>query len=226
MSRITLFILFSTLSLLSFGQSKSETTNRAVFNKIEFFINTQLTDSIYNLGSTSYKEKVSADELAYTLNNIYQLGRIRNVEVIDFKGTTATYSLEFDEYIINTKFALDSTFHFDLFSLLPAEKKKTALEVEENPTEEEVDLVNVQPESPTRLFIDSVADNYIKKEHSKSLTIAVFNQNKYETFVYGDTAVATGSVASDTTLYEIGSLTKIFTAILLGDLVTKEVVSL
>src|SRR5690606_21843695 len=83
-----------------------------------------------------------------------------------------------------------------------------------------------QPKSPTRLFIDSVADNYIKKEHSKSLTIAVFNQNKYETFVYGDTAVATGSVASDTTLYEIGSLTKIFTAILLGDLVTKEVVSL
>ncbi|MGO3307546.1 MAG: serine hydrolase domain-containing protein, partial [Sphingobacterium sp.] len=223
MSRKILFILFSILSLTSYGQSKTEAINRAVFNKVEFFINTQLTDSIYSLASNNYKDKISADQLAYTLSKVYQLGRIRNVQVVDFNKNTATYSLEFDQYTIDAKFAVDSTYHFELLSFLSAQKTTTTQDSVEAPLDEQA-LSDGQPVSATDFYIDSIANTYIA--NGSALTIAIFHQNKYKSFDYGETKKGNGTLPTDTTLYEIGSLTKVFTAILLADLVTKEIVSL
>ena len=225
MSRKILFILFSILSFTCYSQSKSEAINRSVFNKIEFFINTQLTDSIYNLASEAFKEKISADQLAYTLNNVYQLGRIRNVQVVDFNKNTATYKLEFDQYNIDTKFSLDSTFHFDILSFLPAEKTIDTTDKQDIKSKTSI-LTKVEAISPTDFYIDSIANTYINEGNAQSLTIALFHKNKYKSFLYGETEKGNGTLPSDTTLYEIGSLTKIFTAILLADLVTREVINL
>ncbi len=225
MNRKILFFIFSVLSFTSFGQSKSEALNRSVFNKIEFFINTQLTDSIYNLASENFKEKNSAEQLGNTLNNVYQLGRIRNITVLEFNKNTATYNVEFDQYSINTKFAIDSTYHFDILSFLPAQRNPSSDDNKDMSSDTAV-LNDEEQISATDFYIDSIANNYLKKPNTHALTIAIFDQNKYKAFNYGEIKDTTGVLPSDTTLYEIGSLTKVFTAILLADLVTREVVSL
>ncbi len=61
MIRILFFLLFVCTALTGSGQTKVEEANRAVFNKIEFFINTQMTDSVYNLASDNFKDQVSED---------------------------------------------------------------------------------------------------------------------------------------------------------------------
>ncbi|MFD2968447.1 serine hydrolase domain-containing protein [Sphingobacterium bambusae] len=220
MSRNLLLMLSLLFATLGMGQSKSELANKAVFNKIEFFINTKMTDSIYNLASANFKEQIPAEQLAFVLNNLYQLGQIRQVQVLDFKQNTATYLLQFDKHALQAKLAIDSTLHYDLLAFgaaeTPAPKKEERTAV----------ISQVEKVSPLDFYIDSLANSYVKKGSTQSLAIGIFHQNNYKTFFYGETEPGSQTLPTETTLYEIGSLTKVFTAVLLADLVTKNVVHL
>ncbi|MFD1768162.1 serine hydrolase domain-containing protein [Sphingobacterium suaedae] len=198
----------------------TEQANRAVFNRIEFFINTQTTDSIYSLASDNFKSQIPAEQLAFVLNNVYQLGKIKNVEVVDFRENTATYRLQFAQHAVQAKFALGDDYHYDLLSFGPAADK-----IEPKADKTEV-LSNVEKVSPLDFFIDSVANTYIKKRNTQSLAIGIFHQNQYKTFSYGETENGNETLPTENTIYEIGSITKVFTAVLLADLVEKKLVQL
>ncbi|KGE15721.1 serine hydrolase domain-containing protein [Sphingobacterium deserti] len=221
MRRKLFFIVFLLTTLTgAFGQSKTELINRAIFNKIEFFINTQMTDSIYSLASDNFKKQIPAEQLAFVLNKLYQLGTIQQVDVVDFKENTATYLLQFSEHALQAKLALDSTLHYEMLAFVPAEK----------PTQKKVEkadvISNVEKVSPLDFYIDSLASSYVKKGDAQSLAIAIFHQNDYKTFFYGETEKGNQTLPTETSLYEIGSITKVFTAVLLADLVTKNMLEL
>ncbi len=223
MIRKLFFLLLMCVALTGFGQTKTEEVNRAVFNKIEFFINTQMTDSIYNLASEGFKEHVSKDQLSFVLQNLYQLGRITDVEVEDFQGQTATYRVYFaDERQLLAKLAVDSTYRYTTLAFTAADNNSKEVE---KPEKEEV-ISQVETETPLDFYIDSVANSYIKKGNTQSLAIAIFHRNKYKTFLYGETEKGNNTLPAENTLYEIGSITKVFTATLLADLVTKDVIQL
>jgi len=223
MIRILFFLLFLCTALTGSGQTKIEEANRAVFNKIEFFINTQMTDSVYNLASNNFKDQVSEDQLSFMLQNLYQLGKITDVEVEDFKGQTATYRVFFtDEHQLLAKLAVDSSYHYTTLAFMAADNNTKKVE---KPEKEEV-ISQVETETPLDFFIDSVANSYIKKGETQSLAIAVFHRNKYKTFLYGETEKGNNTLPTENTLYEIGSITKVFTATLLADLVTKNIIQL
>ncbi|PRD57258.1 serine hydrolase domain-containing protein [Sphingobacterium gobiense] len=223
MIRYLFFLLLMCSALTGLGQTRTEDANRAVFNKIEFFINMQMTDSIYNLASDGFKEQVSKDQLTFMLQNLYQLGRIIDVEVEDFKSQTATYRVYFtDERQLLAKLAVDSTYHYTALAFTPADNSTQKVE---KPEKEEV-ISQVEKETPLDFYIDSVAHTYIKKTNTQSLAVAVFHKNKYKTFLYGETEKGNNTLPTENTLYEIGSLTKVFTATLLADLVTKDIVQL
>lgn len=213
---VSLFLFCST----SFGQSRTELRNRAVFNKIEFFINSRLTDSIYNLASDSFKKQIPADQLGFVLNNLYQLGKIQQVDAVDFKANTATYLIQFAQHALQAKLSVDSTLHFETLAFLPAEKPKPK-------KDEKTEVISsVEKVSPLDFYIDSIANTYVKQGNTQSLVIATFHQNAYKTYFYGETEKGNQTLPNETTLYEIGSLTKIFTAVLLADLATKNVIDL
>ncbi|NGM67014.1 serine hydrolase domain-containing protein [Sphingobacterium sp. SGR-19] len=223
MIRILFFLLLTCTALTGLGQTKTEEANRAVFNKIEFFINTQMTDSIYNLASEAFREQVSKDQLAFMLQNLYQLGRIIDVEVEDFKGQTATYRVSFTaERQLLAKLAVDSTFRYTTLAFTATDNSTKKVE---KPEKEEV-ISQVATETRLDYYIDSVANTYIRKGNTQSLSIAVFHKNKYTTFLYGETEKGNNTLPTENTLYEIGSITKVFTATLLADLVTKDVIRL
>lgn len=224
MIRNLLFLLFTCVALTGLGQTRTEEANRAVFNRIEFFINTQMTDSIYNLASEGFKKQISQDQLAFMLQNIYQLGRIADVEVEDFKGNMATYRVYFpDERQLLAKLAIDSTYHYTTLTFTAADRKVKEIEAKKN---EEETISRVENDSSLDRYIDHVANAYIKKDHTQSLAIAVFHKNKYQSFLYGETEAGNTTLPTENTLYEIGSVTKIFTATLLADLVTKDIIQL
>ncbi|PRD48342.1 serine hydrolase domain-containing protein [Sphingobacterium haloxyli] len=224
MIRKLFFLLLMCTALTGLGQTRTEEANRAVFNKIEFFINMQMTDSIYNLGSDGFKAQVSKDQLSFMLQNLYQLGRITDVEVEDFKGKTATYRVYFtEERQLLAKLAVDSTYHYTALAFTAAADNRT--EKLETPEKEEV-ISQVEKETPLDFYIDSVAHTYIKKANTQSLAVAVFHKNKYKTFLYGETEKGNNTLPTENTLYEIGSITKVFTATLLADLVTKDIIQL
>lgn len=221
MMRNLLFLPLLCAALTGLGQTKTEEANRAVFNKIEFFINTQMTDSIYHLAADNFKEQVGKDQLTSMLQNLYQLGRITDVKVDTFDNNRATYRVSFsDEHELLAELAVDSTYHYTSFAFTAADTGREEVEEQEKPEKENV-ISDIEAESPLDFYIDSIANTYIKKGNTQSLAIAIFHNNTYKTFLYGETEEGSSALPTENTLYEIGSLTKVFTATLLADLVTK-----
>ncbi|WP_437921762.1 serine hydrolase domain-containing protein [Sphingobacterium sp. LRF_L2] len=220
MRRNLLTTLFTLISFIGLAQSQTELTNKAVFNKIEFFINTKMTDSIYNLSSENFKSQISNDQLAFVLNNLYQLGQIKQAELIDFHDNTATYLLQFPKHALQAKLQVNTDYRYDLLLFQAAEK---SVSKQEDKTEV---ISNVERVDPTDFFIDSLANTYVKKGNAQSLSVAIFHNNKYKSFFYGETEKGNQTIPSENTLYEIGSISKVFTATLLADLVKKNTIHL
>lgn len=216
MSRILIIAFMLSAALTSYGQSQEELANRAVFNKLEFFINTKNTDSIYNLASDNFKSKIGADQFGFTMNNLYQLGKIKNVEVLDFKQQSGVYLLTYPTAFIKLTLSVDpSTLKYEGILFSPGEKPAA------KPVEKKEVVSVVEKISPVDFFVDSVAKPFVKQGNAQSLAIGVFHDGQYNKYFYGEAIKGSGVAPTENTIYEIGSITKVFTAVLLADLVTK-----
>lgn len=228
---VTLFFAFFLTGVsLAFAQSEDERMNRAVFNRIEYFFNTQQTDSIYHLANEQFKDQISESKLSNTLEQLYGLGKIQNVSPVDFSNGIATYELDFGTAVLDLKLAVDSTFHYTMFLVQPNEGRREE-DGEEEIIEEELSMKdtvisNVETKSELDLFVDSIARNYARNEKAQSLSVAVIHRNKINTFFYGETRKGNNTLPDANTIYETGSITKTFTATLLADLVNKGQISL
>ena len=200
------------------AQTIDENNNRAVFNRIEYFYNSQQTDSIYNLASDSFKEGISLDKMKSLLENLYTLGKIKNVTKEAFSKGIATYKVELEQATFSMLLAIDSTMHYYGFQIKPYEAKAV-------PQKEEI-ISNVEAKNPLDLYVDSVARQYAKNGNAHSLSVAIIHQNKINTFFYGETIPGNNSLPDANTIYEIGSVTKTFTATLLAEMVNKGILSL
>src|SRR5690606_12467318 len=141
---------------------------------------------------------LTPDQFTFMLQYIYPLGRITDVEVEDFKGQTATYRLYFaDEHQLLTKFAIDSTFSYTTLSFTAAEKKIKETEL----PEKKVVIRQVETETPFDFHVDSVSNSYISKQNTQSLAIAIFHQNRYRTFLYGESAPGNNTLPTENTPY-------------------------
>ncbi|MEJ5056328.1 serine hydrolase domain-containing protein [Sphingobacterium sp. MYb382] len=200
------------------GQSKEEQINRALFNKIEFFINSQKTDSVYNLAADNFKEAISGDKFAFTLQGFYQLGRIKDAQLLEFKDGKGIYLLEFPNNFIQLTLSVNDENKFD--GLLLAPGKRPTVQVEKTV------ISQVEKISPLDFYIDSVANTYAKQQNTQSLAIGVFHNNSYKSYFYGATHKGGTTLPTENTIYEIGSITKVFTSVLLADLVTKNQIQL
>lgn len=212
------FLLFITITV--FAQDKAEQINKGVFNKIEYFINTQMTDSIYNLASDSFKKQISVEHLGFVLSNLYQLGKITDSKPLSFDQDIATYELQFDQNYLHLKLGLDKDIRFHTLLFEPSARPKPILQ-------QQVESTNkIEKVATLDIYIDSLANSYLKKNSTQSLSIALFHQNKYKTYFYGETEKNNQILPTEESIYEIGSITKLFTSVLLAELVNKKTIVL
>lgn len=209
---ILLYFIFS--GNLLFGQSPTERDNRAVYNRIEYFFNTQQIDSIYNLGSHDFKSKTSLESMNKWLSHFVQLGRITDSYLLDYNQGIANYELQIGDKHARVKLAVDSNLQYTLF--LMGEIQTTTPQVEEEPILSQVEKVDKLDH-----FVDSVARNYVGQLQNQSLAIGIIANNKVKTFFYGETEKGNGTLPTASSIYEIGSISKTFTATLLALLVEK-----
>ena len=215
-----LFLLASTVSFAQEGNE--QIANKGLYNKLEFFINSQQTDSIFNLASPTFQHEVPMEKLSTFLKkDIFPLGRITNSTFEKFENGVATYALDFGRNGMNLMLSVDDHLKYQTLLFLP---RQQALPLKEVPQKATIKSADIQ--SPQDFYIDSVANIYAKKGHTQSLAIGVINKGSIKSYFYGETEKGNGALPQGSTLYEIGSLTKIFTAILLADLVEKQVISL
>lgn len=208
-------LLFSSTLI---AQSPVERRNRTVFNRIEYFINTKQPDSVYTLASEEFKRSVDKQGFIDMISNMANYGKISNTEPVTFANNIAGYNVLLGSLKTSIHLGVDSNYKFNYFLVKPDHIQTVR--------KEEVKS-NVNNQNPLDFYVDSIARAYLSNPNTKSLAIGVINKNSINTFFYGQTDAAnTASLPDGNTLYEIGSISKVFTATLLAELVEKGTISL
>ncbi len=212
----TLLLLVSSLSI--FAQTEGDNLNRIVYNRIEYFFNTQQTDSIYNLASESFKEQISATDFSLVLRYFSQFGKIKEANAVTSDKGLVGYNIDFQTKKGYLQLAVDSTYRFNTFII--KEQPHATIDVKDINS-------NVTKTTSLDFHIDSIAKTYLTNATTASLAIGIVHNNKVNTFFYGETHKGDkNSLPTANSIYEIGSISKIFTSILLADLVEKNIISL
>lgn len=217
--RILVLLVCTFLSLKNLhAQSPAEKLNRAVFNQIEYFFNINQPDSIYNLASESFKQNIERQSFINFLSNLYTYGKMSGVTPATFSNNTAGYNVLIGDQKFSIHLAVDSTKKFNYFLVRP----NHIVDPRITPIQAKVNKQNSLDE-----FIDSIARAYLTHPSTQSLAIGVLNNGQVNTFFYGQLDPAEKlSIPNEHTLYEVGSLTKLFTSVLLAHLVEEGSLSL
>ncbi|GAB3269309.1 hypothetical protein GCM10027347_39370 [Larkinella harenae] len=207
--------IFYLLLLVSFS-SMAQTPEAASFDTltetVKRHFNNQQPDSLYALMGTSFQTQISATQFAQISQGLKaQLGNWQATERRNIKNGIARYKVTFERGLIDFYVSRDNAGKVQTFLFKPYEADvadKTAPVLSSNPLRTVFDKQ-----------VDAVAQGYIKKSNTVGLSIGVWRNDSLFTYNYGETAKGNGQLPDANTLFEIGSISKTFTAALLADAV-------
>ncbi len=218
MIRLLFSIGFSVLSLLPTAAQVNKATHDEVKDSIVARFNRNDFKGIHQLADTAFTKNTTEERLIRFLKNNRNNGKIvRVISQSESKGMF-TYRLEFE--VRNKDMVLEVTpdkkFSSFGFVNLPPSLLDSAPPVKSNnPLKTELDR-----------SIDSVARDYFRNPNAASLSIGIIKNGKPYSYYYGETQKGKASLPTVHTLYEIGSITKTFTATLLAQAVLDQKVAL
>jgi CubicO group peptidase (beta-lactamase class C family) len=217
MRLIILIFLFT--SVISNAQILDNSrTNNLTSTIISEFNNNHFKE-IYALADSSFKANVAESDILSLLNSAATLGKIKKYELAIVEDGSHTYRLYFDNksLFLDISLASDST-SFSRFGLRPYKLP---------PVLGRVDFLH---DNPLKTHLDSIvqtaAKDYMENKNVAGLSIGVFTNNDMYIYNFGETKKGNGSLPTKNTIYEIGSVTKVFTGILLANAVVEGKVKL
>ncbi|MBB5645028.1 serine hydrolase [Pedobacter cryoconitis] len=216
--KVVVMLLFLT-PLMTLAQSGGQRKSDLVVVLIKKYITEKRVDQIYALGSKSYKSSISQEKLAdFFEKNIYILGKIKESSLISPKKNLNRYKLEFEAENIELSFSLDQNNKLTELSFsdfVPVITKKITLVPSSNPLKSKLDKE-----------INTLARSYIQNSNTVGLSIGILKDGKTYTYGYGSTQKKNGVLPDANTIFEIGSISKTFTAQLLAWYVSAGKISL
>lgn len=194
----------------SSAQSRQQQKVDSVFAIVKKYFNEKNADAIYNLAGDDFQKELSISAFSDVANkNLFPLGSIRESSLISFvNNTTATYKLKFDSTTLQLLMNLDKRDKLSLFlfqSYIEPSSDKTGLVQTSNPLRSQMDKK-----------VDTVARTYIQKANTVGMIIGVIDKGKISTYSYGETIKGNHKLPNADNFFEIGSITKTFTATLLA----------
>jgi len=192
------------------AQSRQQQKVDSVFQEVKKYFNQKNADAIYNMAGADFQNELSIDAFNdVTGKQLFPLGEIKESSLISFvNNSVATYKLKFASITLQLLMSLDKKDKLQLFLFQeyrepPADK--TALAATTNPLISDMDKK-----------VDSVARTYIQKSNTVGLRIGIIQNGKISTYGYGETVKGNGKIPNDDNFFELGSITKTFTATLLA----------
>ncbi|MDB5016904.1 MAG: hypothetical protein JWQ84_1736 [Mucilaginibacter sp.] len=181
-------------------EKKTDTLARKILN----FINHKQTDSIYAYAGESFKNKIDAKTWkSIAENGLFPLTPLGEPVFINSKNGVNKYKINQYQYI----FGLDKAGKFRALALQPylEETLKSEKVLSDNSLKTQLDSV-----------VNKVLSAYIQTKGNIGLSAAVYFKGKSYFYNYGETRQGNAQLPTDHTLYDIGSITKTFTATLLA----------
>jgi CubicO group peptidase (beta-lactamase class C family) len=215
-----IFIILFGVSLGGFSQTRQIQKTDSVLRLVKKYFKTKDADSIYALTGVKFRKSLSAGIFRNVcFQELFPLGSIKKDSLLSFvNNKTATYKVQFDQVTMQLLMSLDQDDKIELFLFQPFKDEsvtKLMLAASSNPLKSVIDKK-----------VDSAARPYIQKANTVGLSIGIIKDGKTYTYNYGETKKGNKRLPTDNTIFELGSITKTFTATLLAYYVNEGKVSL
>jgi CubicO group peptidase (beta-lactamase class C family) len=205
-----LFLLLSTSAAVPTLQAQlpDSATTTVLKDSIVQQFNRQDFSAIYAMADSSFQANVPKDGLLGLLASASTLGQIRSTEFISRDSSALSYRLIFDKRSLQLNLAASSKSTYALFGLtfykLPAIRTRSHF------------LSDDPQKTPLDSLVQKAVTDYMRNKNVAGLTVGVLYKGKPYVYNFGEQEKGTAQLPTSNTRYEIGSITKTFTGILLA----------
>jgi CubicO group peptidase (beta-lactamase class C family) len=208
--RLLFLILLIMLSGRLAAQNRQLQKTDSVLTLIKQKFKFKNADELYALMGDKFRAALTPSAFQNVCNQqLFPLGNIKSDSLISFvNNKTATYKLKMDAVTMQFMLSLDQFDKIEVFLFQPYKDvsvKKIVQAATSNP------LLTV-----TDKKVDTAARAYIQKANTVGLSIGVIKNGVLNIYNYGETIKDNKKLPTGNTLFEIGSITKTFTATLLA----------
>ncbi len=192
---------------------------------IEHYNNDQFAE-IHQFLSADFKQHTTeqATITFYQRNLKKPFGKITSWKFLGLKAgkprpadTLYSYSTTFERIQLAVDIMLTADQHISYIAWRPFAEKKAV-----NALRDPATIKSNNPgQTKLQRYADTLARAYLSDPGNSSLSIGLINGDSIETFFYGETKKGTGLLPDKGSLYEIGSISKTFTAIMVAHAVNE-----
>jgi CubicO group peptidase (beta-lactamase class C family) len=179
----------------------------SVAQKLLQYLAHKQTDSAYTLAGEAFKKALPYDKwIAICEKQLYGLMPFRNVSFLWCKNGINKYKMD-GIVPLQLLISLDNTDKIQVFLIQPFQDdtRKKVPSATDNAKQTSLDKT-----------VDTLLENYINTVGNVGASVGIYINGKDYFYNYGETAKDNKQLPTNATLYEIGSITKTFTATLLA----------
>jgi CubicO group peptidase (beta-lactamase class C family) len=219
MKRLSLIIISISISLISCTQNPIHEKTDSVSSLVLKEFNSKNTTALYALTGDAFKKALSSESFSSICqNNLFPLGEIKEAPFEKETNGICAYKAVFNSMNLTMLIGLDKTGKIETLLFKPyvdATSRKKIKPASSNPLRSSLDKK-----------VDSAAQSYITMAATTGLSIGILKKGEFIYYNYGETAKGNGQLPNEHTIFEIGSISKTFTAILFADAIEKGKVNL
>jgi CubicO group peptidase (beta-lactamase class C family) len=188
----------------------AQTDNDLVKDKIVTLLNQNDYTGIYGLANSSFKKDVKKEQLVNLLEGTAELGKVIKTEILSTsKDNVTKYRLFYNKKSLQlelktTKSLQYKTFGLSFYTLPIVATRKEFLT--DNAMKTKLDS-----------SVQKAATTYMSNQNVSGLSVGVIQNGNMFSYNFGETKKGNKQLPTSETIYEIGSITKTFTGIILAN---------
>ncbi|HWY11933.1 MAG TPA: serine hydrolase [Bacteroidia bacterium] len=223
MERVFLCFSMVLITLLAPAQLADKASHITMAELIKKEYNAQNYKAIYKVLDSDFQSKMNEKEVGdfFKFNVFDHYGTILSIDYTELKDG-------FHVFLVKCKNGL-----LDLYLACNVDEKITGMQWLPHKNDQVVPIqknekyVSDNPKiTDWDLKLDSIVKDYMTNAQNCGITIAIYQNKKVMYYNYGETKRGTNQLPNNKTIYEIGSISKTFTGILLARAVTDKKVKL
>lgn len=199
------------LSAQSVQQQKTDSTARL----IQQFHNKRDANGIYAMAGKIFRSQLTEKAFKDVFEKLSNgLGNLESYELESFINNVAKYKARYASALMSLYVSLDTDNKVETFYIANYE----------SPMRNPGDIIATSNPLQTNLDkqVDSLVKEFMTKNNILGMNIGVLDDGKKHAYSYGDTKKGAHQLPDENTLFEIGSLSKTFTATLLAWFIQEE----
>lgn len=219
MKKLIPLIAILTMQASCFSQSNQQQKLDSVVVLVKQYFKAKDAEGLYSLTGEDFKKQLTLAAFKQVgENNLFPLGEMKDAVYEKQVNGVSKYKAVFAAVSLNMLISLDDKDKIKVFLFQPYKDdnaRKNTMPPFTNPLQTGLDKE-----------VDSLLRPFILQPNTVGVSIAVLIGDKKYYYNYGEVEKGSGIVPKQSTIYEIGSISKTFTAILLADAVSKGKVKL